>query len=257
MIKISDTMKTASSSINSSQNKEEGSMINLKDIKVGDVVKLSYYSGSGQEVFHVVRVVNKGKTRARGGWLMYSQLDIHGSPISSHESKIEEDQFHNLEALPEDWGGFVPSEAWESISSPREAADRALAEFPYRTYYGAPRGKEKEQMIRWLAAQDLPEEAHIREILLAARDSAGRLDALRDRVGLVPGQVRQLRAGGKKFRVDKPSREIFSPQGAGMVWTLSMIAPTRWEGPTIFGLEDEILAKSDLVDDSAASWLAW
>ena len=226
-------------------------MINLKDIKVGDMAKLTCPES---EVHRVVRVVKKGKSR---GWVMYQELDIHGSPINDWPKKMEEDQFHSLEVLPADWGGFVPTEVWESISSPREVAVKALTVFPYISYHSAPRAKDREQMIRWLASQELPEEDHIREILHSARDTASRLDALRDRVGLVPGQVRQLHEGGKQYRVVRPSREMFSPAGPGMVWTLSMIVPTRWEGPTVFGLEDEILAKSELVDDSAASWLAW
>ena len=226
-------------------------MINLKDIKVGDVAKLTWQKS---EVHHlVVRVVKKG----RSGWLKYQELDIHGSPINGLTKKMEEDQFDSLEVLPADWGGFVPTEVWESISSPREVAVKALTVFPYISYHSAPRAKDREQMIRWLASQELPEEDHIREILLSARDTASRLDALRDRVGLVPGQVRQLHESGKQYRVVRPSREMFSPAGPGMVWILTMIVPTRWEGPAIFGLEDEILAKSDLVDDSAASWLAW
>ena len=226
-------------------------MINLKDIKVGDMAKLTW---PGSDVFRVVQIVGKGRSH---GWVTYTDLNIHGSPLRSHESKMEEDQFHSLEVLPADWGGFVPTEVWEGISSPREVAVKALAVFPYISYYDATRAKDREQMIRWLASQELPEEDHVREILLSARDTAGRLDALRERVGLVPGQVRQFHESGKQYRVVMPSRDTFSPEGPGMVWTLSMIVPTRWDGPTICGLEGEILAKSELVDDSAASWLAW
>ena len=227
-------------------------MINLKDIKIGDMAKLTY---PGRDVFRVVQIVGKGRSR---GWVTYTDLNIHGSPFRSHVSKMEEDQFHSLEVLPAEWGGFVPTEVWESISSPREVAVRALVVFPYMSYYGSPRANraDREQMIRWLASQELPEEAHVREILLSARDTAGRLDALRERVGLVPGQVRKFREG--QYRVVMPSREIFSPEGRGLVWSLSLINPTTsWDNPTVHGLEDEILAKSELVDDSAASWLAW